>query len=202
MSEKPLTAALKAETQLDEVNPIWFIEAEFPSPTGTVRVCSLGGGYFKWDSYQWQGLGGAIGISPITETTDVRAQSYKVRVNLFDGSWFDPTKLSNYNGNSCKLWFACYDRTTAEDTSQNTDPRLIADPYLMVDGFLDEDETTEDGKSGSLEFTVIDRLETMNRKRQLRYTHEQQKMLFPSSNDRGLEYIPQLQDQELKWGNA
>lgn len=202
MSEKPLTAALKAQTQLNAVNPIWFFEAQFPAPTGTVRGCTLAGGYFKWGGYEWEGLAGIISIDPITETTDIRSQSFRVGVNLFDTDFFNPTLAGDYSGNAAKLWFGCYDASIAEDTSQDTDPRLIADPYLLVDGYLDEDESEDTGSGGKLEFTVIDRLEAMNRKSELRYTHEHQSMLFPSSGDVGLEYIPQLQDQELKWGQG
>ena len=200
MSEKPLTAALKSQTQADSLNPIFFIEADFPSPTGIIRVCTLGGQFFKWNANQWLGMGGALSINPVTETTDLRAQSYIVGVNLFDGSWFDPTKLGDYNGRSCKIWFGCFDSSIAEDGAADTDPRLIEDPYLLVDGLLDQEETEEDGKSGKLEFTIIDRLEVMNRKSELRYTHEHQAILHPSADDRGLEYIPEIQDKELKWG--
>lgn len=200
MSEKPLTAALKTATQADALSPIFFIEADFPAPTGMVRVCSLGAQYFKWDSHQWLGLGGALALNPLTETTDLRAQSYRVSVNLFDGSWFDPVKLGNYNGRDCKIWFGAFDNTVAENAAADTDPRLTSSPLLLVDGFLDHDEIKEDGKGGTLEVTVVDKLEAINRKSELRYTQEHQDNLHPNANDRGLEHIPALQAQEMRWG--
>lgn len=200
MSEKPLTVALRSATQADSLSPLFFIEADFPAPTGIVRVCTLGGDYFKWNGYQWEGFGGVLTISPVTETTDLRAQSYKIGVDLLDGSWLDPTTLGDFNGRSCKLWLGNYDPTIPEDLSADTDPRLTLDPFLLVDGWIDQDELTEDGRSGSLEFTIIDRMEVLNRKSDLRYTQEHQNMLFPSSGDIGLEYIPSLQDKDLKWG--
>ena len=200
MSEKPLTAALKTTTQADRVSPIFFIEADFPAPTGIVRVCTLAGQYFKWNSYEWAGIGGALSISPVTDTTDLRAQSYKISVNLFDGSWFDPTKLGDYNGRDCKIWFGTYDSSLAENAALDTDPRLTLDPYLQIDGTLDHDEANIEGTGGTLDFIVIDKLESINRISNLRYTQEAQNTLFPSSDDRGLENIPSLQDKELTWG--
>lgn len=200
MSEKPLTAALKTQTQASQLSPVFFIEADFPSPTGTVRVCTLGGQYFKWNGEQWGGLGGVLTISPITDTTDLRAQSYKIGVNLLDGNWLDPTTLGDYNGKDCKIWFGAFDNSITENASLDTDPRLTLDPYLMIDGFLDNDEAELTGQGGNLEFTVIDKLEAMNRRSELRYTQEHQANMFPSSNDRGLENIPALQDKELRWG--
>ena len=200
MSEKPLSAALRARTQVDYLNPIFFIEADFPAPTGIVRVCTLGGQYFKWNAQQWAGLGGVLTISPITDTTDLRSQSYKIGVDLLDGSWLDPTKLGDYNGRDCKIWFATIDNSIAENAALDTDPRLTLDPYLMIDGFLDFDEAEITGKGGTLDFTVVDKLESMNRKSELRYTQEHQANMFPSSSDRGLENIPAVQDKELRWG--
>lgn len=200
MSEKPLTAALKSQTQAEQVNPVFFIEADFPAPTGIVRVCTLAGEFLKWDAHQWAGLGGLLRINPVTESIDLRTQSYKIGVDNLDGSWFDATKLGNYNGRSCKIWFATYDPTIAESPTADTDPRLTLDPYLLVDGSLDYDEGEESGESGSIEFTVVSQLEAMNRKSELRYTHEHQLALYPDANDLGLEYIPSLQDKDLKWG--
>ena len=201
MSEKPLTAALKTKTQSARLGPIFFVEADFPAPTGIVRVCTLAGGYFKWDGLQWTGLGGVVSISPVTETTDLRAQSYRIGVNLFDGAWFDPAKLGDYNGRSAKLWIGEFDNSIAEDLAADTDPRLTLDPYLLVDGWLDSEEINEGGADGgTLEFTIIDQLEIINRRSELRYTQEHQNILYPDSGDLGLEFIPSLQDKDLKWG--
>ena len=75
MSARALDSALATAVTDDIVYPAVFMEGEFS--TGWGRWWS-GLGEFSWNGYTWLGLGGLINISPISESTSVKAQGFSI----------------------------------------------------------------------------------------------------------------------------
>jgi cysteinyl-tRNA synthetase len=59
---------------------------------------------------------------------------------------------------------------------------------------------TDDGQSAIITMTAENRLVDFRRVRELRYTDEEQKNLYPL--DKGLEFVNSIQEKEVYWGNA
>ncbi len=86
MSERSLSAALATAVTDLVVYPVLFLEGEFS--TGWGRWWS-GVGPFSWDGETWVGLGGLLSVSPISETTDTKAQGFSI-----DLSGQDPANIA------------------------------------------------------------------------------------------------------------
>ena len=56
----------------------------------------------------------------------------------------------------------------------------------------------DSGDTANINVTAESRLIDLDRTRERRYTSEDQKIDFP--NDKGLEFIADLQDKEIVWG--
>jgi hypothetical protein len=56
----------------------------------------------------------------------------------------------------------------------------------------------DSGDTANINVTAESRLIDLERSRERRYTSEDQKINYP--NDKGLEFIADLQDKELVWG--
>jgi hypothetical protein len=104
---------------------------------------------------------------------------------------FDATQIGNYQGGRAAVWLAAFDEAMG----------LIADPYLLFEGTLDSDEISDNGQTVTITIFCEGPLADHLIARVWRYTHEDQKTLYPGTEDRGLEFVAALQDSELKWGS-
>lgn len=77
---------------------------------------------------------------------------------------------------------------------------LIADPFLIFDGRMDTAEIADGGDTATITLTAESRLRDLERVRTRRYTDADQQSRFPG--DKGLEYVPSLQDKQIVWGRA
>ena len=187
---RSLTAAVAAALAEQNLTACMFCRLDFDS--GTVFVTSLATNK-DWDGQTWLGLGNLGNVEAITEGENVEA--YGIALTLTgipiypaaDSALMSVMLTENYQGRRVRIWFAPLDE------SHN----VIADPILVFRGRMDAPEI-EVGSVATIKLPCEGRLADLDRLRVGRYTHEDQIARYPG--DRGFEFVPQMQQKELYWG--
>lgn len=183
---RALTVAVDAAVAAPAARVALF--AEFAFDSGAVRLWS-GIGQVTWDGKDWQGAGTLGAISLIEETTELRATGVTFTLSGVPSSLLAVALGEHYQGRACALWLAFLDAAWT----------VIADPIQVFAGRMDTAELTEGGARATIRIAAENRLVDLERGGEaLTYTPEDQKRLFPG--DRGLDYVPALQEKIIYWG--
>ena len=75
---------------------------------------------------------------------------------------------------------------------------VVSDPYAIFKGQMDTMSISDSGETAIITVRAESRLIDLDRSRERRYTSEDLKIDFP--DDKGLEYIDDLQDKQITWG--
>ena len=76
---------------------------------------------------------------------------------------------------------------------------IVNDPYTIFSGFMDVLLVKDSGDTATVTVKCENELITLENPKIKRYTPQDQAISFP--NDKGLEYVASLQDDEILWGN-
>jgi hypothetical protein len=181
-----ITAAVKAEARRKEIMPVLFYQGEFVS--GFVRVWS--GPYpIQWNSQTWQGLGQLCGVTPVSESTGLRADGIVCTVSGV------PNNLVQKALNECRhskrgtLWLGFLDRNR----------NLVANPTVFYYGKMDVTTVKKGRKTSTIGIGYEKELLNKNPEPR-RVTHEDQQIDYPG--DLGMQYVNDLQDKTLSDGNG
>lgn len=179
-------------TQLSSGNirPFYAISVAFKD--STLRLWTGLGDLF-FDSATFIGSGNLLSISNINETADIRASGVKVSLSGLDSSILSSSISQDSEGGIVKIYFG-----VLETSSNQT--QVVDTPYQLFEGSLDTIQISETGQTATITVTVENKLITLERPRNRRYTDQDQKNLF--SGDKGLEFVDDLQDKELIWGGG
>ncbi len=188
MDERNMSVAMRSAVTADLVRPVLFFYADFPD--GAVRLWS-GLGLIHWDGYDWMGFGSMLAMEDITESTDSAQKGVSCKFSGVPSDMFDKTTLGNYQNRSAKIWLGALEVTTLA---------IVMDPYLFFHGLLDSDHIEDNGTSVAITLFAESRLSDHLHSKVFRYSHEDQQTLYPTANDKGLEFVAALQDAELHWG--
>lgn len=184
---RDLTTDVATAAAASEVRPAFFVFLDLDS--GPVRVWS-GVDDFDLDGNTFTGIGTIGGISPITESTRVVAHGIELSLSGIPSAYVSLALSEHYRGRLVYVWLAFFD----------ADGVLIADAVQIFAGRIDTMGIQDTGETSTLTLSAESQLIDLERPRELRYTDEEQKRLFPG--DRGLEYVAGLQDKPLHWGVA
>lgn len=185
---RDLTAGAQTEVAAPRLRPVIFYQGEFGagSPSEYLRLWS-GVGDKAWNSLTWLGAGNLLGMSEIKETAGVVAEGLTLSLSGMPSSLIALVHLSARHGLPGKVWIGFLDAAGA----------VIADPYQAFQGRLDVPDIVDSGEACTISITYESRLVDLLRPRIWRWTHESQVALYP--DDRGFEYVPSLQLQEIEW---
>lgn len=203
-----LTPEMIAEFSGSSVSPVLLAELYFDS--GTLRLWT-GYGNLVWGDNTYTGIGTLIGISAVQETQDIQARGIVVTLNGIPSTIISLALSERSRGRYFKLYLASVDssryvatesspgRVMLEDGSGYVllENQLLDTPYRFFSGLMDVMEFTDSGETADMRLSVENILITGQRAKISRYTAEDQRKRFP--NDKGLEFINQLQDKEIVW---
>ena len=96
----------------------------------------------------------------------------------------------NYQGRECSVMFGALDSSAS----------LVSSPITIFSGRMDVMSINDDGQNATIGMTAENKLVDFRRPREVRYTDEEQKTLYPT--DKGLEFVNAIQEKEIYWGNA
>lgn len=190
------------------VKPILMAEMFFDS--GVVGMWT-GYGQLTWGDKTFYGSGNFIGISAVQETQDVQAKGLVFTINGVPTSTIALALSERCRGRPFRMYLAAVNTNryiALEDSSGKIELEdgsgfvllensLIESPYRIFSGLMDVMEFTDNAESANIRLSVESNLIIGQRAKVGRYTNEDQKRRF--ANDKGLEFINQLQDKEIVW---
>jgi hypothetical protein len=174
------------------VRPAIFYEGEFVDGSEAQSFLRFwtGVGEIAWGGYTWIGGGKVLSISPLEETTDLKAVGFSVTLSGMPSALISLALSYARQGKPGKLWLGLFDSAGA----------LLADPYPLRRGRFDIAPIEDNGETCTISAQYEDRLIDLERPRDRRYTHEDQQLDYPG--DRGFEYVPSLQNMDITWGRG
>lgn len=168
-----------------ELSPIMAVH--FALDSGDIRFWN-GLGDVTIDGSTFNGVGSVMAISAIEETNEIAARGATITLSGLDSSVISAALSENYQNRTVTIYVGTIaeNRTTAA--------------YVLFRGRLDVMTIEESGELTNISITAENRLIDLERPRIRRYTNEDQKSLYP--NDIGLEFVDDLQDKTLDWGQS
>ena len=98
------------------------------------------------------------------------------------------------------LYYYCTNHSGMGGTVAGNGDRVISDPYTIFDGFMDVMKVEDSGDTATVGVSSESQLISLERPLVKRYTPEDQAITYP--NDKGLEYVAGIQDDEIIWGRG
>lgn len=164
-----------------------FFAVHFAFDGGDLRLWT-GLDTLTFGSEDYDGGGNMLSISDIDETSEIRATNVSVGLSGLPSSIVAAALTENYQGRPMTLYFGTLDANGA----------INNDPYVVFKGQMDQMSIQESGETATVVIDCESRLVDLEMARVRRYTSEDQKIDYP--NDKGLEFITDLQDKQVVWG--
>lgn len=189
MSDRVIDADVLAGIQSGTIKPCLFMLADFPSGT---KYLWTGKGDIDWGGFTWVGVGGLISFSTFSETVDTAARGMKAKLNAMDSDLVANVVSEAYQGRQAIVYFGLFD--AAGD--------LVVEPSPLWKGTLETDDVEDSGRTAELELSAEHRLTDILRKREIRYSDQDQQYLHPGEGDTGLNKMEVIQDVSVPWGKT
>lgn len=162
------------------------------------RYCNAYQSIF-WDEdgggeVEYIGLGNLVGLSVLTETGELAAQTIQLTLSGIPNSTITDIFSNEYIGKPCFLWYATLDKDTfAVESGQNG-------PILIFAGNMDYGNI-QFGNTATITLNVTSRLADWERPRGGRFNQAyQQRHVDPT--DIGFNYVKSLQNKTVTWGGV
>jgi hypothetical protein len=171
-------------TALGQPNVAPFYAVEFDFDTAPVRFWTgYGDRTIKGNTYI--GAGSLIGIGGLEEVADLSAKSATITLSGVPVELVSLALQEPYQNRACRILFGVTD---------------VADVIEVFGGFMDVMTIEDSGETSTISLTVESKLVQLERAKELRYTNESQRALFP--NDTFFSFVADLQDKEVVWGRS
>jgi len=164
-------------------------------------------------SVTYTGTGRLLQISELSETAEISAQGATLTLSAIPSELISLALTEPYQGRLCQIFFGAIDANRqylvaedgtyilAEDTSRidlsSGDPNEIVEVFS---GYMDQMNIEEGAETSTIGLSVESKLIDLERPRVFRYTDANQKARFP--NDKGFEFVEDLQDKRFTWGRG
>ena len=181
-----LTNDMVTEVSASQLSPILLASLSFATP---VHIWT-GYGTITVGSTAYLGIGTLGSISPVEETTDLAARGISMQLSGVPTAMLAVALTENYQGRECSVLFGALQASGA----------LVSSPVTIFSGRMDVMSINDDGQNATIGMTAENKLVDFRRPREVRYTDQEQKNLFPS--DKGLEFVTAIQEKQIYWGNA
>ena len=186
-----LSSGMEIVALAQEVKPLVLVEALFDSNAPTSYIYLWNGiGDLAHDSKTYLGAGDLLSISSIEETVELRASGITLQLSGIGDPLLSKAKTEDYQGRELTVKLGAFSAT-------NT---IVTDPIIVFSGFMDTMTIQDDGTTGTIALTVENRLIEFEKARVRRFTDNDQRIDYP--NDDGLEYVSQIQEKAIVWGNV
>jgi hypothetical protein len=185
MAGRDLSAAFIAEITAGGLAPIALLEAHFDS--GNINLWT-GVGDLVTGGKTYVGTCGILSISQIQERKKITANGLSVTLNGLDNSILTLVEDEPFHGRTFEMYLAVLTEAGA----------VVADPYLMFEGFMDFVKIKDDAKTITIDMNIENVLISLERPLDTKYTSEDQKRDYP--NDTFFDFIADIQNKEVIWG--
>ena len=141
----------------------------------------------EYNGNTYLGVGDQASFGRMEESQIVRANGTVMVLSGVKSSLVSVALQEDYQGRRAEIYFAVL----------NENLEVVDDPYQVFAGAMDVMEIEDTGDTCTISVTVENDLIDLFKARLRNYTSEDQKIFFP--NDKGLDFIPFIQDQEIIW---
>lgn len=161
----------------------------------------------------YTGTGQLMQISELSETAEISAKGATITLSGIPSNLISLALTEPYQGRLCKIYFGAIDANriylTDEDGNYilNEDSSKIdisiGDPNDIVEvftGYMDQMNIEEGAETSTIGLAVESKLIDLERPRVFRYTDANQKSRF--TDDKGFEFVEDLQDKRFNWGRG
>lgn len=207
---RTLNDGIKNVLAAAEIQPFFAVQIFFDTET---IYAWTGLGDLIVDGITYIGTGQFLQISEITETAEISAKGATVSLSGVPSNLLSLALSEPYQGRLCKIFFGAIDANKAalllesgslilsEDTASldisDGNPNAISEVFT---GYIDQMNIEEGPETSIISMSVESKLIDLERSRIFRYTDQSQKSRYP--NDKGLEFVEDLQDKQFSWGRG
>jgi len=205
---RDLSSAVLDVLEDDVVYPFFAIELLFDGDE-VLRMWT-GLGTLVYQGSSWFGTGNLLQIDVIEETSEIAAKGATVTLSGIPPEVLSLAISEPYQGRQAKIYFGSFSRGILlqenaayilfEDGSRILLEDRKTDLTEIFAGYMDQMNIEEAENSSTVQLTIENKLIDLERPRTARFTNAYQKYLYP--NDKGLEFVEDLQTKELFWGKV
>lgn len=145
-------------------------------------------GDLVWNSNTYTGAGNLLSISTINENNSLSAPSVSVTLSGIPAELIAYVLQDVDFGDYGTIYFGLAD----------TNGTIYGEPHQVFKGFIDTADIAKAGREATITVTIQHELSDFERPRERRYNNEDQQIDYP--NDRGLEFVDEVQLLNFKWG--
>ena len=171
------------------VRPFYAISFAYATP---LRIHTADG-EITIDGETYYSSANFMEISEITETSETKATGLNVVFSGIDSSILSSSLTQTQQGVDVVLYFGVL------ATSSNANV-VVDTPYQLFNGTVDRVTISEARDTSTIKFAIENKLIALEKPLDFRYTDQDQKHFFP--NDKGLEFVADLQDKNIVWGGG
>jgi len=207
MTQRDISTAVASSLEEGVVYPFFTIELLFDS--APIRLWT-GVGTLILEGQSYIGTGTLLDISSIEETSEMAVKGATITLSGMNSEVISLALQSPYQGRVCKISFGMF--ATGELLKEDGNYILLEDGSTIgletqetgltqiFSGYMDQMNISEGPEFGTIELKAENKLIDLERQRVRRFTNQFQKSLYP--NDRGLEFVENIQDKEIVWGRS
>jgi len=181
---RTITTAALAALIAPTVQPVYLVACQFTSGT---KYSWTGMGTVVWNGQDWEGLGDLIGVSSITQTSDLSAEGITISYSGIDAGNVSSAISDVATNLTVDVWLGFLSAGA-----------IIADPVHCFSGHLDVPTLQDDGATATISITAENDLLMLTRSSMRRYTNDDQQISYPT--DTGFQYQPSVQAWSGAWG--
>ena len=188
MASRP-SIATGVANRLSSDDHIISFGVQFTLDSGDVNVWNGVGNFTGSDNNTYLGAGELLSISSIEETKELQSTNLTISISGLSEDVLGAVTSENMQNRFITLRMFFFHPETMDEINN----------VILFKGRIDG-ITILDGNTFSIVFSCENKLIDLTRPRNLFYTPETQQFLH--TNDQGLDFVPQIQEQQLFWGNA
>ena len=184
MASRDIDSTISARLANDQHSIAFGVSAEFDS--GTLDLWT-GVGDFTSGSTTYTGAGELLDISNIEENNELSSTNLTITISGLNSDIVTYATTEDYQNRPLTLKMFFFHPDTAEEINN----------YVLFKGRMDT-LTVNDGDTFSVIISAENKLIDLTRPKNLFYTPETQNFLH--AGDKGLEFVPRIQEQTVNWG--
>jgi hypothetical protein len=181
---RTMTDAVTAALSAGVVQPCYFVAIAFVSGTAYYWT---GYNTIAWNGQDWTGEGDMLGVSALTQTSDLSAEGCTVQLSGLDADDVSSIIGEVQQGAALDIYFGMMSGGS-----------IIVDPVHCFSGHIDVPTLQDDGETSTIAISAENELIILSRASMRRYTQGDQAIDFPLDN--GFQYVPIVQAWSGTWG--
>jgi len=182
---RSLTTDMQAAIVAGVLAPAYFVALQFDSGT---KYMWTGVGTVLWNGQDWEGQGDFLGVSQITQTSDLSAESITISLSGLNADDVSSAMTDVSHLSTADVWLAFLSGGSIIDTPDHTFSGHLDVPTIQDD----------DNGNATISITCENDLIKLKQASMRRYTNDDQAILYPT--DTGFQYVPSVQSWNGAWG--